>query len=1184
MFHRIQIISCFIVVRSLICANGFSVETSTDRYLPKSDDFFKINTVSNTITGMELTENNETKNTTKNLYQFFPYAVISGTETVCPDETDMLSVRLIQGTPPWSFTYTINGRNPTTISDINERDYMLEATKEGTYRLTSVRDAYRKGYVSGEGRVIFKDVPEAVLSGGGDVCEGVSATLRVDITGTPPFLIKYKNDNSVTGTVSNIMSSPDFFGVKKAGYYTLTEVSDKYCKGIFSGSATVSFLPAPEVWIEGLGTTYSIDSDPVPIFGYPEGGIFTGEGLIISKDTVFFLPSWAGTENSPHKILYSWQDPENGCIGKDSVMVDVLEAEADIVFPENKTLFCFNDNPFNIRGLNVKNITGSFTISGDAGLTDNGDNTATIYPAELNEGEYEVTYRYFDVIWLQYTETFEIEYVSSIWFIGFDRNSFCDNENSIPLNGNVEEGIFHGNGVTGNTSMGFSFLPSAVNNEKDTIYYTYTTENGCSRQVYEAVTLNPAPAIEFYPIDSCISNDTGDSIWFINTTISTDSIVSWSWDFDDIGSGQDNFSSLENPKHLYTTAGTKYVILNAETSKGCNTSEELKVILGYWPLADFHWNTECFQPDQPVLFSNQSKTDNGKLENFEWQVQLTDTFDIYHSENLSYIFPESGDYLISFRVESNYGCSDTVTIPFSLRPIIQITDQPYFEDFETGMNGWGASPTSKGGWNSWVFGKSDSIFPGSETGMNYWYTNISRGIKEKSWVISPCFDFSKSIGPMIKFDGWRSFNQLRDGTVMQYSDDNGRTWNNIGDLDDGINWYNAYAIEGNPGGQSIGWSDNLMDNDWTEMRHDLDSLRDKLLVQFRIAYGSEGTYSTDNKGFAFDNIWIGEREKVVLLEHFANSSDSLSRHANSILYNIIDDFKKDVIHLQYHTSFPGEDPFNIDNPIVPEVRMFYYGILSVPYTLLDGGVSNMNKFDYYLKDLSKKDIILQSLMDPDLKLDVQTAYNDNDVEISIEVAAINPIPLRELTLHIVVIENEITGIEGGNGEVKFLDVVKALIPDPAGTYIYKSWEPGDYEKLYYTWEYEKVYDVSQLRVAAFIQDVQTKEVYQSSTDKFDIISSAGENPVTHGEHNFEIIPNPATDYSQIWFKIPLVSDCYLSVYSIDGRLISNDIIKAGTHIYRLNTGSYAQGLYVISIFSDKDFLESERILINRMQH
>ncbi len=1112
------------------------------------------------------------------LMQYFPYAVISGTDTICPGDTTYLLVRLVQGTPPWRFSYTINGKNSGTISGITDREYMLAAVQEGTYRLSSVRDANRNGIVSGRGEVTYRELPSAVLSGGGTFCSGESVTLRVDLTGIPPFTVKYENNYSASGTVSNILSSPAFFGVYERGVYTLTEISDKFCKGTFSGSASVELLPSPEVYIDGLATTYSVDSDPVPVFGIPDGGIFTGEGLIISNDTIFFLPSWAGTEDSPHKILYSYQDPGNGCIGKDSVMVNVLEAQADIIFPDNRTLFCFNEGTFDITGLNVNNVIGSFIISGDEGLSDNGDNTASIDPSELAEGEYEVTYRYFDQTWFEYSENFEIEYVDPIWFVGFDRNSFCENESPVALNGNMEEGVFHGNGITGNIGMGFIFSPSSVINSEDTIFYTYTTANGCYRQVFEVVTIHPAPSVSFSLVDSCLTYEAEDSTFFINNTVSVDSIVSWSWNFDDIGSGQENFSNLENPKHHYNSGGTKYVMLSATTSKGCVASEALRINLGDRPKVDFSWDTECYQMDDSILFTNKSTVEIGTLEKFTWMIQLADSIEIYNTENLTYLFPKPDDYDIIYKAESNYGCSDSVVIPFSLRQVIDIANHSYFEDFEAGKNGWGTKINTGKDTISWKFGFSESDFPFTASGANYWYTSINQGIKERSWVVSPCFDFSNSIGPMIKFNGWRSFDQLRDGIVLQYSDNNGKNWHNIGDLQDGINWYNEYAILGLPGGQAIGWS-NIRDNGWIEMRHHLDSLKNKSLVQFRIAYGSDGTYS-DNKGFAFDNVWIGEREKAVLLEHFTNSSDTSSKNANEIIYGIVSNFYKDVINLQYHTSFPGDDQFNSDNPIVPEVRVFYYGISGVPYTLLDGGTM---KFDYNLLDLDKRSIVLQSLKDPVLRLDVKTYYHASDVDIEVTVESINSIPLNELTLHVVIVENEIIGIEGGNGETRFRDVVKAFVPDPAGTYIYKEWAPGDYEELYYTWIYDKVYDVTQLRVVAFIQNETTREVYQAASDRFDITESTSERQMLNQETLFEIIPNPVKDHLFIRFCQPLHADCYFSICRIDGRIINNDIIPSGTEIHKLDISNLATGLYVVNLHSDKEYIKSQRILVGKLQ-
>ena len=53
-----------------------------------------------------------------------------------------------------------------------------------------------------------------------------------------------------------------------------------------------------------------------------------------------------------HSIIYSYRDPKTGCTGYDTVIVTVLTANADIIFPENDTrkFFCYNDSAFTIHG------------------------------------------------------------------------------------------------------------------------------------------------------------------------------------------------------------------------------------------------------------------------------------------------------------------------------------------------------------------------------------------------------------------------------------------------------------------------------------------------------------------------------------------------------------------------------------------------------------------------------------------------------------------------------------------------------------------------------------------------------------------------------------------------------------------------------------------------------------------
>lgn len=55
-------------------------------------------------------------------------------------------------------------------------------------------------------------------------------------------------------------------------------------------------------------------------------------------------------------------------------------------------------------------------------------------------------------------------------------------------------------------------------------------------------------------------------------------------------------------------------------------------------------------------------------------------------------------------------------------------------------------------------------------------------------------------------------------------------------------------------------------------------------------------------------------------------------------------------------------------------------------------------------------------------------------------------------------------------------------------------------------------------------------------------------------------PNPATDHMMI--PVDMSLNAYLSVFSIDGKLIENIVIPAGTHEYRLNLEGYTPGTYI----------------------
>ncbi len=89
----------------------------------------------------------------------------------------------------------------------------------------------------------------------------------------------------------------------------------------------------------------------------------------------------------------------------------------------------------------------------------------------------------------------------------------------------------------------------------------------------------------------------------------------------------------------------------------------------------------------------------------------------------------------------------------------------------------------------------------------------------------------------------------------------------------GLTGYNQSLISSNPGTQSViesaqGWS--IENQGWVEAKYDLNAFFRSKNLRFRIAFGSNG----DNPpgvildGFAFDNVFIGERDRGCIIRAF----------------------------------------------------------------------------------------------------------------------------------------------------------------------------------------------------------------------------------------------------------------------------------------------------------------------------
>lgn len=184
-----------------------------------------------------------------------------------------------------------------------------------------------------------------------------------------------------------------------------------------------------------------------------------------------------------------------------------------------------------------------------------------------------------------------------------------------------------------------------------------------------------------------------------------------------------------------------------------------------------------------------------------------------------------------------------------------ISSFPYIEDFESGNGGW-----TSGGSGTWSFGTpSKSVINGAASGLNCFVTGSlggQYGANENSFVESPEFDFTSLQQPIIQMNVFWNSEFSWDGAVLQSSINNGASWQNVGNLNDPNNWYNDNTINGNPGGQAIGWTGRGASGSggWVLAKNGMNNLIGQTSVKLRVAFGSDG--SVQDEGFAFDDVLI----------------------------------------------------------------------------------------------------------------------------------------------------------------------------------------------------------------------------------------------------------------------------------------------------------------------------------------
>jgi hypothetical protein len=736
-------------------------------------------------------------------------------------------------------------------------------------------------------------------------------------------------------------------------------------------------------------------------------------------------------------------------------------------------------------------------------------------------------------------------------------------------------------------------------------FYTQTfTGISCSSDTSRYIRVLPLPDVNFNSGKLCV----GDTVTLISLTsvAGTDQIIDYKWN---VGSAT-RFSpdTLPSVKVVFYNPSKYDMSLSVNTKYGCSNTKVASPDVQSYPRLIFTPKNICLS-DTTVLDSRLLLKDIfGTLNSYKYlSVYFGDGDSIRfdpanvsgtgavasrtfgNSQKIKHIYQNQGVYYQKIVASSTNGCDTSIVNRFFILPKIKVTPgNEYIQDFESSNHGFVTGDSI----SSWQVGTPNKIIiKNAASGSKAWVTNLNGSYNrgENTAVRCPCFDYSAIKKPMISMAIRTNFppNNV-DGVVLQANDGVDNNWATVGNItsvdsrDAGINWYNSAAIVGNPGSQSlgqVGWSSDTVSK-WRVARFRLDSLKDisqtRILnpatMRFRVAFGTSSStvVSTNFDGFAFDDFSILERDKMLLVEHFTNSSGKTSKTDDQYLDDLTNVNRNDMVAIHYHTAFPGTDDFNTLNIADPSARSLFYGVDQVPYSVLSG-----NKYIGNTQALRQSIVDTVFLNKAKFKLTIDTPFatGGNTYSIKIRATAVSSVS-DPTALYVALVERTVAGsnVTAANGQTNFEWVMRKLVPDAAGTSISDAWAPSTVKDFTFTSSLDKVFDAKQVGVIAFIQNKLTKEVYQSSyVGPRAVIQSSGQ--ITTSIENslnsesISLYPNPANDLVHIVVKNAKLKNLHWIMYDQLGKLVQSGILLSGTQLSVVNTSPLSAGVYILG-FSD----------------
>lgn len=229
-------------------------------------------------------------------------------------------------------------------------------------------------------------------------------------------------------------------------------------------------------------------------------------------------------------------------------------------------------------------------------------------------------------------------------------------------------------------------------------------------------------------------------------------------------------------------------------------------------------------------------------------------------------------------------------------------------------------------------------------------------------------------------------------------------------------------------------------------------------------------------------IVYAQSKRTVLFEEFTQASCPPCEVNKPFINEVVGNSKGKLVQIRYQTSWPGVDPMNQDNPSEVAQRVNYYEVGGVPSVHLDG--SKPEPVGNYI--LPQVAVDERSQVESPILVQVSHEISADFKTMDVMVQIINEgdsIFDTNSKLRVAIIEQEIRWPfrPGSTSQMEFQGVMKKFINGTAGMDV-QAINPKD--TLTFSFESvelpNRVYDLRELAVVAFVQNDASKEVLNAA--------------------------------------------------------------------------------------------------------